>query len=378
MRDRSVLGLAWRLVRAYPRHASFALACLGVSFAAGWAVAPRDIQQPPAAPTPTDPSPPEAVPAASRPGVVVRDFAGLEPGTAVDVLAEALEDAPTEDRLYAARPVLVRVDGARRWLPGDRVAVERPGALGWLHAQRDLDGDGCEDRLWHAVSRRVPVEDDRAEEQGWLVFEGCRGRALAPLGESNGWGSSETILSTRLRDVVGGTADDLLVVLATTVTEVGNGGHRVLVFHFDDGAITRALDHPVNEPVGTGLAQYEVGHVRLRDDGSLFARTMVAGPEGPLRVREETFTRNARGGFDRREEVIPLRAADGRRVVSIGNASVGVDHASYDGPRRLVVVDEAGRQADRVASSLADPRFEEALGLGDAPAPSVWDWIEGI
>lgn len=369
MRPISLLGLSWRALRLHPRVVAASAAAVMVSFGGGLLVAPCAEPTQRAADAPV-------LAARGEQGVVVVEYDGLARASRVEVVAIATQEAGAAAQGYRARPMLVRTAAGERWVPGDVIAMRERDSM--MSATADLDGDGAADQVWHAIARRTDEEDLRERHQGYLVFEGAAGVHLSELGYADGWGNEERVAASRLRDVVGGPSQDLIVVLDTSVCEVGPGGHLIAVYRFDGGVPARALSHAVHDPVaGTGLAQYEIGYFRF-ERHALRARTMVVAlphDPGPTRlvVRHESWTRNDRGAFDHAVEELPLRSADGHIIDALDGPPPGIDVGE-----RLFAVVEDGRTRWVPQPRFAEPRFGAVFESYPTDAPSFLDWIDGF
>ncbi|RZO65279.1 MAG: hypothetical protein EVA89_02470 [Sandaracinaceae bacterium] len=321
-----------------------------------------------------------------RAGLILRDVDGLAAEQRVEVLARSLTQLPGLDPGALAHSYLVATPRGRRWVPGDVLAVEESGLFnhyGGVDYHGDLDGDGVADRVWHATRHRSRVEDPgRDEAQGWLVFEGRGGLSRVELGSSDGWGNGEAVPFARFVDIVGGPTPDLLLVVDTSVCEVGPDGHRVRVLQFDDGEPEQVLDHRVDDPVVTGLSQSRIGrvHIDLRR-GVLRADVVVmerggdrSGSFAAMHLERHHYRRTRTEGFAHRTERLPVRAADG----AIVEAFRGPDPGLGLGDQRTYRVRTGGRARWRSRVQLADARFDAVFQRYPEENPDFVDWIEGL
>ncbi|MGE0786612.1 MAG: hypothetical protein AB7S26_13155 [Sandaracinaceae bacterium] len=390
----SIPALALRALHAHPRATGAASLALVLAFGAGAVVGVR-LASPDAeevaragaaksdrarlrgAPTIDD-----AATFAPHRGIVIADSDDLSAGTLVEVLARALAPAPAWEDDYEAPPFLVRVGRAEpHWTWGDTIALlERGSVGGFVAASMDLDGDGQRDEVWHATARRTSVEDGREAQRGFLVFESARGVSTLPLGYDDGWGSAERVASYRLRDVVGSSSPDLVVLLDTTVCEVGDGGMKLQVIRFDGGVPERVFERSAYDPTFTGLTQYEIGYLRL-DDAGIHARTLhvptgLPSDEHPgLAVSDELWTRNDRGTFDHRVSLDPLRTEDGRVVEAVTGNPPFVDPPD---DRGYVIADRDGSHSAWTPRRprLADAHFEAVFDPDPERACAAQVWVE--
>ena len=299
--------------------------------------------------------------------VVLVDRPPLRAGQLVQVRARSLGPGVLVGDLLFPRYLV-----GEAWIDGDALALRAepgdPARGAWLAPEgHDLDGDGRADRLWHAVRSSHEAPSGREHRDGYLVLEAAGRASFVPVASSDGWGNAARFVRSELRDMAGTPRPDLLALLETDVCEVGPGGHVLLVVTFGAGRPEIAVEHQVRDPVAVGLAQYEIGSVRVRGS-EIVARTVVASPEHeagePVQIRVERWRHGVRTtSFE------PLRTREGDPVLSVR----GLTFDPTDPPAFLVAAAGGARWRDDVA--LAEELYARALREAASPSFGWDDWI---
>ncbi|MEM9069227.1 MAG: hypothetical protein AAGE52_12005 [Myxococcota bacterium] len=302
--------------------------------------------------------------------IVLAAHEGLRENDVVLVRAIGTGYLPCPGARERGRQILVDHNGHHRWVPGCALAVESdPDSRlfpNWSWRIRLPDGT----QLWRGT--QSVREDDGDYRTGYLVrdYEGRSEPVL--VASSMAAGTARRLVHHELRDVVGDGDDELVLYFEETLAEVGSEGHFVQIYRLDPESLTLVFAHHVRDPTNTGHSQRETGWFRVGRDALTASTLVLASDEAPIHQRNERWTRNDHGEFDHQVNRVPLRLADGRRVVGFEGPAPGQQR---DRPVRFHVED-AGRVIT-TAAPLADARLQQAFTFREEGV-AMSDWIDGI